>query len=199
VEKIDYRPSRERELLDRAEPLDSDEQQWVLKVSADQTIAGARLQGPAPRAPGADHRRRLSLERYRANGQERDPHAPSAASNCCGRSTRTRARAADPRPGLPEDGHESRTWQAGIGTRGDRAFGEYGLRMAYHDLNDNAEGFPRRADRNPADEAAPVRRQPLAIAATGPGHHPLPDPAQRAAATLVMASHWRPGARTGQA
>jgi hypothetical protein len=43
---------------------------------------------------------------------------------------------------LPENGHESRTWQAGIGTRGDKAFGEYGLRMAYHDLNDNAEGFP---------------------------------------------------------
>ena len=67
----------------------------------------------------------------------------SAVSNCCGRSTRTRAPELDiPQPGLPEDGHESRTWQAGLGTRGDRAFGEYGLRMAYHDLNDNAESFP---------------------------------------------------------
>src|SRR3546814_10637803 len=33
---------------------------------------------------------------------------------------------------LPEDGHESRTWQAGLGTRGDRAFGEYGLRSEEH-------------------------------------------------------------------
>ena len=46
------------------------------------------------------------------------------------------------RPGQPEDGHESRTWQFGVGSRDDRAFAEYGLRMAYHDLADNAYGFP---------------------------------------------------------
>ncbi|MBC7366736.1 MAG: DUF4105 domain-containing protein, partial [Undibacterium sp.] len=46
VEKIDYRPSRERELLERAKPLDSDEQQWVLKVSDDQK----QLQEPAFKA-----------------------------------------------------------------------------------------------------------------------------------------------------
>ena len=45
------------------------------------------------------------------------------------------------RPGQPEDGHESRTWQFGVGSRDDRAFAEYGLRMAYHDLVDNG-GFP---------------------------------------------------------
>jgi hypothetical protein len=43
---------------------------------------------------------------------------------------------------LPEDGHDSRTWQLGAGSRGDRAFAEYGLRMAYHDLEDNLYGFP---------------------------------------------------------
>ncbi|MFW0756150.1 DUF4105 domain-containing protein [Pseudomonas sp. H11T01] len=144
VEKIDYRPSRERELLSRAEPLTDEEQDWVLKVSADQT----QLQGPAfkaqPRARQAliiDAAYRL--ERYRANGQERDPQRSQRSFELL------RAISQNPapelqieRPGLPENGHESRTWQAGIGTRGDKAFGEYGLRMAYHDLNDNAEGFP---------------------------------------------------------
>lgn len=49
VESIEYRPSRERELLSRAEPLSSDEQQWVLKVSADQQV----LQDPTFKAlPG---------------------------------------------------------------------------------------------------------------------------------------------------
>ncbi|MGH8376124.1 MAG: DUF4105 domain-containing protein, partial [Pseudomonas sp.] len=43
VESIQYRPSRERELLSRAEPLNPEEQQWVLKVSADQK----QLQDPA--------------------------------------------------------------------------------------------------------------------------------------------------------
>lgn len=144
VEKIDYRPSRERELLGRANPLTDDEQQWVLKLSADQK----RLQEPTFKALPRDRQALIidaayRLERYRANGQERDPQRAQRSFELL------RAINQNPppelsieRPGLPEDGHESRTWQAGIGTRGDKAFGEYGLRMAYHDLNDNAESFP---------------------------------------------------------
>ncbi|WP_095145463.1 MULTISPECIES: DUF4105 domain-containing protein [unclassified Pseudomonas] len=144
VEKIDYRPSRERELLSRAEPLSDDEQQWVLKVSADQK----QLQAPTFKALPRDRQALIidaayRLERYRANGQERDPARAQRSFELL------RAINQNPppelsieRPGLPEDGHQSRTWQAGLGTRGDKAFGEYGLRMAYHDLNDNAESFP---------------------------------------------------------
>ena len=144
VEKIDYRPSRERELLERAKPLDSDEQQWVLKVSDDQK----QLQAPAFKAIAKDRQALIidaayRLGRYRANGLERDTERSQRSFELL------RAINQNPAPdlkiappGLPENGHESRTWQAGIGTRGDKAFGEYGLRMAYHDLNDNAEGFP---------------------------------------------------------
>ncbi|MBA4273474.1 Lnb N-terminal periplasmic domain-containing protein [Pseudomonas sp. MF6776] len=144
VENIEYRPSRERELLSRAEPLTDEEQQWVLKVSAEQQV----LQEPAfkalPRARQAliiDAAYRL--ERYRANGQERDPQRAQRSFELLRAINKNPAPELEiPRPGLPEDGHESRTWQAGLGTRGDRAFAEYGLRMAYHDLNDNAESFP---------------------------------------------------------
>jgi hypothetical protein len=144
VEKIDYRPSRERELLERAKPLDSDEQQWVLKVSDDQK----QLQAPAFKAIAKDRQALIidaayRLGRYRANGLERDTERSQRSFELL------RAINQNPAPdlkiappGLPENGHESRTWQAGIGTRGDKAFGEYGLRLAYHDLNDNAEGFP---------------------------------------------------------
>lgn len=144
VEKIDYRPSRERELLERAKPLDSDEQQWVLKVSDDQK----QLQEPAFKALPRERQALIidaayRLGRYRANGLERDTERSQRSFELL------RAINQNPAPdlkitppGLPENGHESRTWQAGIGTRGDKAFGEYGLRMAYHDLNDNAEGFP---------------------------------------------------------
>ncbi|NWD86925.1 DUF4105 domain-containing protein, partial [Pseudomonas sp. K5002] len=73
VEKIDYRPSRERELLERAKPLDSDEQQWVLKISDDQK----QLQDPAFKAIAKDRQALIidaayRLGRYRANGLERD-------------------------------------------------------------------------------------------------------------------------------
>ena len=144
VESIEYRPSRERELLSRAEPLTHDEQQWVLKVSADQK----QLQTADFKAQPRDRQALIidaayRLERYRANGQERDPERSQRSFELLRAINQNPAPALDiPRPGLPEDGHESRTWQAGIGTRGDEAFAEYGLRMAYHDLNDNAESFP---------------------------------------------------------
>ncbi|RON21334.1 hypothetical protein BK660_11690 [Pseudomonas brassicacearum] len=144
VQSIQYRPSRERELLSRAEPLNPEEQQWVLKVSADQK----QLQEPAFKAQPKARQALIidaayRLERYRANGQERDPARAQRSFELLRAINQNPAPELDiPQPGLPEDGHESRTWQAGLGTRGDKAFGEYGLRMAYHDLNDNAESFP---------------------------------------------------------
>ncbi|WP_237885023.1 Lnb N-terminal periplasmic domain-containing protein [Pseudomonas sp. PGPR40] len=144
VQSIEYRPSRERELLNRAEPLTSEEQAWVLKVSADQK----QLQTPAFKAQPRDRQALIidaayRLERYRANGQERDPQRAQRSFELLRAINQNPPPELDiPQPGLPEDGHESRTWQAGIGTRGDKAFGEYGLRMAYHDLNDNMESFP---------------------------------------------------------
>ncbi|WP_285428822.1 DUF4105 domain-containing protein [Pseudomonas sp. lyk4-R2A-8] len=144
VEKIDYRPSRERELLERANPLDGDEQQWVLKISDDQK----QLQQAAFKALPRERQALIidaayRLGRYRANGLERDTARSQRSFELLRAINQNPAPDLKIQPpGLPEDGHESRTWQAGIGTRGDKAFGEYGLRMAYHDLNDNAEGFP---------------------------------------------------------
>ena len=144
VESIQYRPSRERELLSRAEPLSPEEQQWVLKISADQT----QLQDPAFKVQPRERQALIidaayRLERYRANGQERDPARAQRSFELLRAINQNPAPELDiPQPGLPEDGHESRTWQLGLGTRGDKAFGEYGLRMAYHDLNDNNESFP---------------------------------------------------------
>ncbi|MCP1512907.1 MULTISPECIES: Lnb N-terminal periplasmic domain-containing protein [Pseudomonas] len=144
VEKIDYRPSRERELLERAKPLDGDEQQWVLKISDDQK----QLQQAAFKALPRERQALIidaayRLGRYRANGLERDTARSQRSFELLRAINQNPAPDLKIQPpGLPEDGHESRTWQAGIGTRGDKAFGEYGLRMAYHDLNDNAEGFP---------------------------------------------------------
>ncbi|HKS12671.1 MAG TPA: DUF4105 domain-containing protein [Pseudomonas sp.] len=144
VESTRYRPSRERELLARAEPLDGAEQQQVLALSADT----ARLQAPEFTALPRDRQALVQdaafrLERYRATGQERDPARAKRSFELLRAINRNPPPALDiERPGLPENGHQSRTWQLGVGTREDRAFAEYGLRMAYHDLNDNAYGFP---------------------------------------------------------
>ena len=144
VESIVYRPSRERELLDRAKALDPEEQQWVLQVSADQE----QLQNPAfkalPKARQAliiDAAYRLG--RYRANGLERDSERSQRSFELLRAINQNPAPELQvEKPELPENGHESRTWQLGAGSRDGTAFAEYGLRMAYHDLNDNAAGFP---------------------------------------------------------
>ena len=179
IERIDYRPSREKELLARAEPLDHAERDWAKRLADDDSLLDAPdfKALPMPRQALIQDAA-FRLVRYRATGQARDSGIASRSYNLL----RAINRNPPPdlqveRPGQPEDGHESRTWQFGVGSRDDRAFAEYGLRMAYHDLADNAYGFPRRADRDrPA--AAPVRRQPLAVAESRPGHHPLADPAQ---------------------
>lgn len=144
VESIEYRPSRERELLDRAKALDPEEQQWVLQVSADQ----AQLQNPTFKAlPKARQALIIDaayrLERYRANGLERDPARSQRSFELLRAINQNPAPELQvEKPELPENGHESRTWQLGAGSRDDKAFAEYGLRMAYHDLNDNGPGFP---------------------------------------------------------
>jgi hypothetical protein len=144
VEKIDYRPSRERELLERAKPLSAEEQQWVLKVSADTSLLQSSAFAALPKERQAlVQDAAFRLERYRATGQERDPQRTQRSFQLLRAINQNPPPAlAIERPGLPENGHQSRTWQLGLGSRDDKAYAEYGLRMAYHDLNDNAYGFP---------------------------------------------------------
>ncbi|MCY1527289.1 hypothetical protein D9M68_623510 [compost metagenome] len=81
--------------------------------------------------------------RYRSTGEDRTREMANRSFRLLQGINRNPPPALEvQRPGLPEEGHESRTWQLGAGTREDRAFAEYGLRMAYHDLNDNLSGFP---------------------------------------------------------
>nr|WP_235978884.1 DUF4105 domain-containing protein [Pseudomonas carbonaria] len=144
VERIDYRPSRERELLARSEPLDRAEKEQVLRIADDPTALADAAFTALPRDRQAlvqDSAFRLG--RYRAVGEARDAVAAQRSYALLQAINRNPPPPLEVgRPGQPEDGHQSRTWQLGIGSRDDRAFAEYGLRMAYHDLNDNAYGFP---------------------------------------------------------
>jgi hypothetical protein len=144
VTGIDYRPSRERELLGRGLPLDSAGQDWVVALADDP----AQLQHPQFQQLPAAERALIQdgayrLQRYRASGKARD--AQTAASSYAllhAISTNPPPALQLPRPGQPEDGHESRTLRLAAGSREGRAFAEYGLRMAYHDLTDDQYGFP---------------------------------------------------------
>jgi hypothetical protein len=144
VKQIDYRPSRERELQSRAALLSAAEQEQLLQLAAN----SAQLEQAAFKALPRERQALVQdgafrLLRYQANGQERD----SATAQRSFELLQAISRNPPPplqiaRPGRPEHGHDSRTWQLGAGSRGDRAFAEYGLRMAYHDLEDNLYGFP---------------------------------------------------------
>ena len=144
VADVRFRPSRERELLSRAADLNPAEQQQVLKISSD----SAKLHSPdftsLPRERQAlVQDAAFRLERYRATGLERDPVQAKRSFELLKTINSNPPPALTiERPGLPEEGHQSRTWQLGLGSRNDRAYAEYGLRMAYHDLTDNLHGFP---------------------------------------------------------
>ncbi len=144
VKSIDYRPSRERELLTRAKPLSSEEQHWALKLADDQ----GQLANPDLLKLPSERRALIQdtafrLQRYRSTSGERDQASAQRSFALLKSINRNPPPPLEvERPGLPEQGHQSRTWQLGAGSRDSRAFAEYGLRMAYHDLNDNLYGFP---------------------------------------------------------
>ncbi|MEO4047205.1 DUF4105 domain-containing protein [Pseudomonas sp. CAU 1711] len=144
VERIDYRPSHERELQTRSAPLNAAELDWTRRLADD----GERLQSAEFQALPSERQALVQdaafrLLRYEAGGTPRDEGDARRSY----RLLRAINRNPPPplaveRPPQPEEGHESRTWQLGLGSRGERAFAEYGLRMAYHDLGDNLAGFP---------------------------------------------------------
>jgi hypothetical protein len=144
VKHINYRPSRERELRGRTDSLSEAEQEQVLQLVADSN----QLQQNAFTALPPDRQALIQdgafrLLRYQANGQERDTARAERSFDLLQAISRNPPPPLNiERPGRPEDGHDSRTWQLGAGSRGDRAVTEYGLRMAYHDLEDNLYGFP---------------------------------------------------------
>ncbi|MDO9320255.1 MAG: DUF4105 domain-containing protein, partial [Pseudomonas sp.] len=144
VKKIDYRPSRERELQSRAAPLSSAEQEQLLQLAAGSEQLDQAAFKALPRERQAlVQDGAFRLLRYQANGQERDGATAQRSFELLQAISRNPPPPLQiERPGRPEDGHDSRTWQLGAGSRGDRAFAEYGLRMAYHDLEDNLYGFP---------------------------------------------------------
>lgn len=144
VERIDYRPSREKELLARASQLHDNEQDWVLALADDSSLAhDPAFLGLAPARRALIQDAAYRLVRYHATGAERDSVQATRSFELLQAINRNPpGELSIARPELPENGHQSRTWQLGAGSLGDRSFAEYGLRMAYHDLNDNLAGFP---------------------------------------------------------
>ena len=160
VERIDYRPSREKELMAaRAAgqrraglgPAPGRRREPAGRPGLPRTARPAPRAGPGRRLPpGA-----LPLHRRRTQRRTGAAQLPAAAGDQPEPAPALQAE----RPPLPEEGHESRTWQLGLGSREDRAFAEYGLRMAYHDLNDNLAGFPSaRRSRSSSSSCASTSR-----------------------------------------
>ena len=144
ITEVNYRPSREKELLARAAPLERDELRLARTLAADTEL----LHSPAFQNLPAERQALIQetsyrLLRYQAVNQERDPdNAARSYRMLQAINQNPPPRLNMPTPALPEDGHQSRTWQLAVGSQDHRAFAEYGLRMAYHDLNDNLDGFP---------------------------------------------------------
>ena len=144
IEEIEFRPSRERELLTRAKSLSVPEQALAVKISQGQLPAdGSALQALPTSQQAQVQDAAYRLLRYNAENEDRNDAVAERSYALLRAMNKNPPSPLDiPRPELAEEGHPSRTWQLGAGSRDNDAFAEYGLRMAYHDLHDNLAGFP---------------------------------------------------------
>lgn len=144
IVRTDYRPSRERELQARSGDLAADEQRWVRRLAdGDASLHEAAWHALPAARRAVIQEATYRLLRYRAAGQARDPELAARSFRLL------QAIHENPppplvlqRPTAAEQGHESRTLQLAVGSHEGRAFADYGLRMAYHDLADHLPGFP---------------------------------------------------------
>ncbi|HIZ50430.1 MAG TPA: DUF4105 domain-containing protein, partial [Candidatus Pseudomonas excrementavium] len=117
VQDVNYRPSREKELLTRAAPLQPEEVSWAQAQAADTQL----LEDDGFKALPVDRQAQIQetayrLLRYQAAGQQRDPDNAARSFRllqAINQNPPPRLEIATPT--LPEDGHESRTWQLALG------------------------------------------------------------------------------------
>lgn len=139
-----YRPSREKELLARASLLEPTEIRLAQSLAADTQVLEQTdfCQLPAQRQ-ALIQETAYRFVRYQASGQERDTQSANRSYRLLQAINHNPPPSLTlPMPALPEQGHDSRTWQIAAGEQDGKHYAEYGLRMAYHDLNDNLTGFP---------------------------------------------------------
>ncbi len=93
IERIDYRPSREKELLARAEPLDHAERDWAKRLADDDSLLDAPdfKALPMPRQALIQDAA-FRLVRSAPPARRVTAASPRAATTCCERSTATRRR-----------------------------------------------------------------------------------------------------------
>ena len=144
ISGVNYRPSREKELLARAAPLDRDELRLAKALTGDtELLQSLTFQALPAERQALIQETSYRLLRYQAVNQPRDAdNAARSYRMLQAINQNPPPRLEMPTPALPEDGHKSRTWHIAAGSQGQHAFAEYGLRMAYHDLTDNLDGFP---------------------------------------------------------
>ncbi len=144
IQSTHYRPSREKELLARASLLEPAEINLAQSLAADTQVLEQTdfCQLPAQRQ-ALIQETAYRFVRYQASGQERDTQSANRSYRLLQAINQNPPPPLVlPMPALPEQGHDSRTWQIAAGEQAGKHYAEYGLRMAYHDLNDNLTGFP---------------------------------------------------------
>lgn len=144
VTQVRYRASRERELLVREAELTEQERTWAKQLAeGERTLEDTEFQRQPTARRALIQDAAYRLLRYRATGKDRDTQtARRSYALLRGIQDNPPNPLEVTQPEVPELGHQSRSVTGTLGQRESRTFAEYGLRMAYHDLNDRLTGFP---------------------------------------------------------
>ena len=144
IENIEYRPARATVLSYMLEQMPEDHHELVIQLSEDIDT----LQDPAFTRLSEEERRNIIETAYKFlryqqsdNDQDRAVDKRSFQLLKVRNSYPASSKTVVPAPVSPENGHNSKRASFAFGKRLDNYYGEFGFKMSFHDLEDNAEGF----------------------------------------------------------
>ena len=153
IESVKYRPAQASEIQFKLEKLSAPHRELVLQLSED---INTTQSDTFTRLTEKEQKQITDLAykylRYQNTNKARDPEIAKRSFQLLQKissySSDIDVNTAITRPYPPEKGHKSKHASIGLGERLSNKYAEFGFKMAFHDLEDNKDGFLQGAQIN---------------------------------------------------
>jgi len=153
IESVSYRPAQATKIQFMLEKIPEPHRDIVLQLSEDINVSESDV---FTKLPAIEQKKLINLAykylRYQNTKTKRDPIVAKRSYQLLQKLSSYPANIdvnpEMPEPFPPEKGHKSKRATAGLGERLNNKYAELGFKMAFHDLEDNKEGFLQGAQIN---------------------------------------------------
>jgi hypothetical protein len=153
IETTAFKPSQLSVLREKLKQVPIEDHDLIIRLSEDVSVATEKSLAELPQT-----RQKAIVDiayqylRYQQTGKRRDPDAAKRSHQLLllvnSYPKNSSIKAVVETPDAPEKGHGSRRASLGLGKRLGNSYAELGLKMSFHDLEDNQAGFLRGAQIN---------------------------------------------------